>query len=824
MLNKYAKNTTTLFGVYLMILFLCLFSANQIAHAQDCDLPPGVSVSGANIVGPMTLNIGNGNTENVNLYVENILWPDGRCAAKVYRDTYGLWVQLYNKYMSKGITAKNIRLLVDSIRGLPGAGVYVKNNVGACGYDGFNRTIHCSQDPNPGMLYLMAHENMHGWEFFHFAKVGSAGINFLNAFTHYSNLVYRDYTQNPNNVRGTNWNLVYPYGGVPGVVNWVYGMQNQAEWGSEIFADWLHDTTVLSAWPYTKARQPAFAAYFDCLWKTDTQPTECARRLNLPLQIANRDPRTIPPSMVYFDVVVDGIKKSLSIDAVQSRAIWNVCFNNQTGTSNTQSDLDVMDTIVRSASPSLPGSPARSYLLGYADANHDNVYDWVCTYEGPGPIGLGNGNYLWNSANNKNGAISFIVSGKSGDDYAEYKQDPWHPVGTFVQPRFREWQGKFNSAFGAGRFGTDITGEWFGRFSAAIKKPPLPFFKPLTGRPFVLGRFSVNNGSNETLTHKYIGPAGNFGIPITLPPGSNLNFDPSYFATSHLIVDSSENVVLLYLMNGQNEQTLRITQADVDKARQNNLKTLPLMASLPNSTSAPDFSVSNRTSMALDLVWYDINGVPQVIDKLDPGVSKTLSATRFGAIYTLNNRYGVVSPFSVTQANNQALIANDSHIEFWKAQVGKSSTDQFCAVNGGICSFGGVRFVSYGVYPLYITKLAQNSIACTSEAFNDTAPDTKKACYVNAKPLTACAKENERCNFSGSKLVAYGTGNQFKWEVLKDGVDCNSTVFGDPAPNVVKACYLMDYTPFGLAQGSTFNAKAASRGQACLRKSANAIW
>ncbi len=265
-------------------------------------------------------------------------------------------------------------------------------------------------------------------------------------------------------------------------------------------------------------------------------------------------------------------------------------------------------------------------------------------------------------------------------------------------------------------------------------------------------------------------------------------------------------------MNGQNEQTLRITQADVDRARQNKLKTLPSMASLPNGTSAPDFSVSNRTSMALDLVWYDINGVPQVIDKLAPGASKTLSATRFGSIYTLNNRYGVVSPFSVTQANNQALIANESHIEFWKAQVGKFSTDQFCAVNGGICSFGDVRFVSYGVYPLYITKLARNSIACTSEAFNDTAPDAKKTCYVNAKPLNVCARENERCAFSGTKLVAYGVDQQYRWDVFTNGVDCKNSVFGDPAPNVGKVCYVMDFVPVGTAP-SIFTIATTTQGE-----------
>jgi len=372
-------------------LFLCaiFFLPAKNAQAQGCDLPPGVTLSGSNIVGPMTLNIGNRNTENVNLYVENITWPDGRCAAKVFRDSSALWVKLYDMYVNKGITSKNIRILIDSIRGVPGAGVYVKNNVGACGYNGYDRTIHCTESFDPGMLYMMAHENMHGWQFQSFVNNPIAGINYLNAFTHFSNLVYRDYMRNPINLSGTNWNLIIPNSGVPGVVNWIYGLQNQAEWGAESFSDWLHGTSYLSAWPYAKERQPVFASYLACLLTTDTLASECGRLLNSPLQIAENDPRVNPPVSVRTEVVVDGVTKILNINQAQSRAIWTVCFNNQTRSPTSQSDLDVMNAVIRSASPYLPESPGWYYKLGYADANHDNVYDWVCTYEGMGPKGVG---------------------------------------------------------------------------------------------------------------------------------------------------------------------------------------------------------------------------------------------------------------------------------------------------------------------------------------------------------------------------------------------------------------------------------------------------
>ena len=58
---------------------------------------------------------------------------------------------------------------------------------------------------------------------------------------------------------------------------------------------------------------------------------------------------------------------------------------------------------------------------------------------------------------------------------------------------------------------------------------------------------------------------------------------------------------------------------------------------------------------------------------------------------------------------------------------------------------------------------------------------------------TFCALENERCNFSGTKDVAYGLNKFFNYKYkVVDGIDCNNSVFGDPNYGVVKACYIKD--------------------------------
>lgn len=68
-----------------------------------------------------------------------------------------------------------------------------------------------------------------------------------------------------------------------------------------------------------------------------------------------------------------------------------------------------------------------------------------------GPAADGNG-YLWN-ANSQVGAYTFVVSGKKGDSYAEYKQDYFDAkLVTLLQPQYREWQGQYKSCNGASYF------------------------------------------------------------------------------------------------------------------------------------------------------------------------------------------------------------------------------------------------------------------------------------------------------------------------------------------------------------------------------------
>lgn len=53
---------------------------------------------------------------------------------------------------------------------------------------------------------------------------------------------------------------------------------------------------------------------------------------------------------------------------------------------------------------------------------------------------------------------------------------------------------------------------------------------------------------------------------------------------------------------------------------------------------------------------------------------------------------------------------------------------------------------------------------------------------------TDCATEGNVCSFSGTRQVRYGANNSYATQTATGSIACTNAVFGDPMPNVVKAC------------------------------------
>lgn len=59
---------------------------------------------------------------------------------------------------------------------------------------------------------------------------------------------------------------------------------------------------------------------------------------------------------------------------------------------------------------------------------------------------------------------------------------------------------------------------------------------------------------------------------------------------------------------------------------------------------------------------------------------------------------------------------------------------------------------------------------------------------------TSCASESGTCTLSKPGTIAFGANGTFNVKTNMSGsVGCNTAVFGDPTPGVVKACYLFQY-------------------------------
>lgn len=142
----------------------------------------------------------------------------------------------------------------------------------------------------------------------------------------------------------------------------------------------------------------------------------------------------------------------------------------------------------------------------------------------------------------------------------------------------------------------------------------------------------------------------------------------------------------------------------------------------------------------------------------------------------------------------------------WFANLGLSANANGSAtVNGE---------VAYGANGAFTYKQVNGSYTCNNTFFGgDPTPGVVKACYVSLPGYGKVADENgfaDICPHNApcsSNAAAYGANGHFKFKIIPNSsFACNPGVFGgDPAPGVVKSCYL-----FGAGQGLGVRAQATT--------------
>lgn len=124
-----------------------------------------------------------------------------------------------------------------------------------------------------------------------------------------------------------------------------------------------------------------------------------------------------------------------------------------------------------------------------------------------------------------------------------------------------------------------------------------------------------------------------------------------------------------------------------------------------------------------------------------------------------------------------------------------------CAAENGTCAVSGPSVVAFGAGARFNYASVTSNTACDDAVFGDPDTGVAKWCYVESTAPAApgwqqCAAENQTCSFSGLMTVAYGANGTYKFATLGNGgTACDNAVFGDPTPNVVKACYLLGPPP-----------------------------
>jgi secreted trypsin-like serine protease len=161
---------------------------------------------------------------------------------------------------------------------------------------------------------------------------------------------------------------------------------------------------------------------------------------------------------------------------------------------------------------------------------------------------------------------------------------------------------------------------------------------------------------------------------------------------------------------------------------------------------------------------------------------------------TKNVAYGANGKFNYKTATNGIACNNttfgDPIVGVVKACYIGPESYSHCATENGRCNFSGTKNVAYGANGKFSYKTATNGIACNNTTFGDPIVGVVKACYIGPKGYNHCAAENGRCSFSGTKKVAYGANGKFSYKTATNGIACNNTTFGDPIVGVVKACYI----------------------------------
>ena len=160
--------------------------------------------------------------------------------------------------------------------------------------------------------------------------------------------------------------------------------------------------------------------------------------------------------------------------------------------------------------------------------------------------------------------------------------------------------------------------------------------------------------------------------------------------------------------------------------------------------------------------------------------------------------YGYTWPTSgtgvqVTDAQARQMVQSDGSTATWDSTQGEWTVT---LKNGTVMWWSDAK--SWPLRVALAQKYSLHGMALWALDLSDPIPVTSQGSSPSgALPGTwaSCAGEGGTCGVSGSSVVAFGAGGQFKYAGESGATACNTSVFGDPDPGVVKSCYVETAPP-----------------------------
>lgn len=193
-------------------------------------------------------------------------------------------------------------------------------------------------------------------------------------------------------------------------------------------------------------------------------------------------------------------------------------------------------------------------------------------------------------------------------------------------------------------------------------------FGPLSLNKMVVENINWLNSSSDTLTISYIAQDGTGEIPFgKLYQNTPVIYGPAYFIGVNVVRDKLNNIVFVYVISGNGNQTISISQSAVNEAKSNQLKNYPGIRSYPTWRRVNNFNVYNNSNITINLNWINPSGISQLIGVLKAGANTIVGPVYFGGTFTATDSNGkLIGIYVASDASNQPFTITNDMVNFWK--------------------------------------------------------------------------------------------------------------------------------------------------------------